>query len=96
MIEMNNEFRMLANPYLLSKEYQGSDTLKSCFSESLKQVIEAEYEGLYISSQIHKEIRKCIDDHIQEYIRSQVVNEVVDGALEKAIKEVLSQEDVMF
>ena len=93
---MNNEFRMLANPYRLSKDYQDSDAPKSSFSESLRQVIEEEYQGLYISSQVHKEIRICIEDHIQAYIRSQVANEVVDGALEKAIKDVLSQEEAIF
>tara|TARA_B100000674_G_C37540425_1_gene778079 strand:+ start:369 stop:656 length:288 start_codon:yes stop_codon:yes gene_type:complete len=93
---MNNEFRMLANPYRLSKDYQDSDAPKSSFSEGLRKVIEDEYQGLYISPQVHKEIRTSIDDHIQEYIRSQVVNEVVDGALEKAIKDVLSQEEAIF
>jgi hypothetical protein len=93
---MDHDFRMLANPYRLSKEYRESDTLKSNFSEGLMKVIEKEYEGLYINPCIHKEIRESVHTILMNYVRNKVVSEVVDVAVEQAIQDVLHNEELFF
>jgi len=93
---MDGDFRMLANPYRLSKDYQKSEKVVSSFSEELRSLVEKEYEDIYISPQIHRDITEGVRDHLKTYIRTKVVSEVVDLAIEQSIKDVLDTEHSLF
>ena len=94
--KMDGDFRMLANPYRLSKDYQKSEKVRSSFSEELRSLVEKEYEDVYISPQIHKDIIESVRAHLKTYIRTKVVSEVVDIAIEHSIKDVLDTEHSLF
>ena len=88
------QYRMLANPYRLTKDKQTPLVKKqSSFKSELEKLIEHEYQDIYINPVIYNTIHSYIITTLQDYICDVVSTETTDSILESTIQDVLRTED---
>ena len=90
----DDHYRMLANPYRLTKDKQTALMKKqSSFKSELEKLIEHEYKDIYINPMIYKTIHSYIITTLQDYICDLVSTETTDSILQTAIQDVLRKND---
>ena len=82
-----DDFRLIANPYLLSSQDKKT-TLIETYESQLKKIIELEY-NIYIHPQLIERIQKNIDNEINDYKINKCVHEFIDACIEKAVKNLI-------
>jgi len=82
-----DDFRLIANPYLLSSRDKKT-TLIETYESQLKKIIELEY-NIYIHPQLIERIQKNIDNEINDYKINKCVHEFIDACIEKAVKNLI-------
>ena len=84
---MDDNFRLIANPYLLSKNVnQVSNT--DDYDTRLLKMIQEKYM-IYIHPQLIQRIQLLIDNEINNYMIDKYVNDFIDDCIEKTIKNLI-------
>ena len=83
-----DDFRLIANPYLLSNQDKNKKTTIETYESQLKKIIELEY-NIYIHPLLIKTITKNIDNEINDYKINKCVDEFIDDCIQKAIKNLI-------
>ena len=84
---MDENFRLIANPYLLNKKPEILKDMKT-YESQLKKIIELEY-NIYIHPQLIKKIKINIDNEINNYIIDKYVNDLIDDCIEQTIQNLI-------
>ena len=80
---MDDNFRLIANPYLLNKKPEILKDMKT-YESQLKKIIELEY-NIYIHPQLIKKIKINIDNEINNYKVDKYIDDFVDDCIEQTI-----------
>ena len=84
---MDENFRLIANPYLLNTKPSNLTDMKT-YESQLKEIIELEY-NIYIHPQLIEKIKINIDNEINNYIIDKYVNDLIDDCIEQTIKNLI-------
>ena len=84
---MDDNFRLIANPYLLNKKPEILKDMKT-YESQLKKIIELEY-NIYIHPQLIKKIKINIDNEINNYKVDKYVNDLIDDCIEQTIQNLI-------
>jgi len=84
---MDDNFRLIANPYLLNTKPSNLTDMKT-YESQLKEIIELEY-NIYIHPQLIEKIKINIDNEINNYIIDKYVNDLIDDCIEQTIKNLI-------
>ena len=84
---MDENFRLIANPYLLNTKPSNLTDMKT-YESQLKKIIELEY-NIYIHPQLIEKIKINIDNEINNYIIDKYVNDLIDDCIEQTIKNLI-------
>ena len=85
---MDDNLRLIANPYLLSKPNKKDNINIKTYESQLKKIIELEY-NIYIHPQLIKKIKINIDNEINNYIIDKYVDDLIDDCIEQTIKNLI-------
>jgi hypothetical protein len=83
-----DDFRLIANPYLLSNQDKNKKTTIETYESQLNKIIELEY-NIYIHPQLSKTITKIIDNEINDYKINKYVHEFIDACIQKAVENLI-------
>ena len=84
----NDDFRLIANPYLLKKNNKISNNNKENYLYNLESLINKNYK-IKIDNEFLKYINIKIDELILDYKREIFIKKFVDECIEKAIKNLI-------
>ena len=84
---MDENFRLIANPYLLNKKPEILKDMKT-YESQLKKIIELEY-NIYIHPQLIKKIKINIDNEINNFKIDKYVNDLIDDCIEQTIQNLI-------
>jgi len=84
---MDDNFRLIANPYLLNKKPEILKDMKT-YESQLKKIIELEY-NIYIHPQLIKKIKINIDNEINNFKIDKYVNDLIDDCIEQTIQNLI-------
>jgi hypothetical protein len=84
---MDENFRLIANPYLLNTKPSNLTDMKT-YESQLKKIIELEY-NIYIHPQLIEKIKINIDNEINNYIIDKYVNDLIDDCIEQTIQNLI-------
>ena len=84
---MDDNLRLIANPYLLNTKPENLIDRKT-YESQLKKIIELEY-NIYIHPQLIEKIKINIDNEINNYIIDKYVNDLIDDCIEQTIQNLI-------
>ena len=84
---MDENFRLIANPYILNKKPEILKDMKT-YESQLKKIIELEY-NIYIHPQLIKKIKINIDNEINNFKIDKYVNDLIDDCIEQTIQNLI-------
>lgn len=84
-----NDLRMIANPQLLASEKItiNKNTNEYSFPEKLKDILDIEFCGIYISKETVTKIETNIREEINNIMIERIVQDCLDTCIENVIKE---------
>ena len=86
---MDNNLRLIANPYLLNKKKDINQVSnKNDYNTQLSKIIQDKYM-IYIHPALIQKIQSLIDNEINDYIIDKHVNDFIDDCIEKTIKNLI-------